>query len=43
MLAMLDGHDRTEAEYLTLLDKAGFSTVDVQHSAAESMLEAVPR
>jgi hypothetical protein len=43
MLGMLEGHDRTEAEYLTLLDKAGFSTVDVRHSAAESVLEAVPR
>jgi hypothetical protein len=43
MLGMLDGHDRTEAEYLTLLDKAGFSTVDVRHGPAESLLEAVPR
>jgi hypothetical protein len=43
MLGMLDGHDRTEAEYLTLLDRAGFSPVDVRHSTAESVLEAVPR
>jgi O-methyltransferase/methyltransferase family protein len=43
MLGMLEGHDRTEEEYLTLLDKAGFSIVDVRHSAVESLIEAVPR
>jgi hypothetical protein len=43
MLGMLEGHDRTEAEYLRLLDNAGFSIMEVRHSAAESVLEAVPR
>jgi len=43
MLGMLEGHDRTEAEYLTLLDKAGFEVMAVHSGAAEGAIEAVPR
>lgn len=44
MLGMLEGHDRTELEYRTLLDKAGFEITSVRAGlAGESALEAVPR
>ncbi|MFL6145687.1 MAG: methyltransferase [Labedaea sp.] len=52
MLGMLEGYDRTEAEYTALLDKAGFEVVGAAASTgstvptsggAEGVLEAVPR
>jgi O-methyltransferase/methyltransferase family protein len=46
MLGMLEGRDRTEAEYRALLDGAGFGVVAVRpgpDAAAESVLEAVAR
>lgn len=45
MLGMLEGHDRTETEYLALLEKAGFEVV-ATHAAtgsAESLIEARTR
>jgi hypothetical protein len=43
MLGMLEGHDRTEAEYLTLLDKAGFEVSVTRKGPAECAIEAVRR
>jgi len=44
MLGMLEGHDRTEPEYRTLFEKAGFEVVAVrQDPTGESVLEGVPR
>jgi hypothetical protein len=43
MLGMLEGHDRTEGEYLTLLDKAGFEVTSVRPGPAECAIEAVRR
>ena len=43
MLGMLEGHDRTELEYLTLLDKAGFEVTSVRPGPAECAIEAVRR
>jgi hypothetical protein len=43
MLGMLEGHDRTEEEYRTLLDKSGFEVTAVHRGSAECALEAVPR
>jgi SAM-dependent methyltransferase len=45
MLVLLEGHDRTEAQYVRLLERAGFALRTVRHgtgSDADSMLEAVP-
>ncbi|HEU5469116.1 MAG TPA: methyltransferase [Actinophytocola sp.] len=45
MLGMLEGHDRTQAEYRELLTGAGFDVVIVRPSttdSAESVIEAVP-
>lgn len=46
MLGMLEGRDRTEAEYTALLDGAGLEVVAVRpapDSVGESVLEAAPR
>ena len=46
MLGMLEGHDRTAAQYVALLERAGFETVAVRPSAdpsAEGAIEAVTR
>lgn len=43
MLGMLEGHDRTELEYLTLLEKAGFEVTSVRPGPAECAIEAVRR
>jgi len=46
MLGMLEGHDRTAAEYVALLDKAGFEVVAVRPAAdpsAEGAIEATVR
>lgn len=45
MLVLLEGHDRTQADYARLLERAGFTLRTVRHGAgphADSMLEAVP-
>jgi hypothetical protein len=45
MIGLLQGHDRTEAEYLALLDRAGFDVPRVLPSvgSTEGLIEAVPR
>ncbi|HEY0636841.1 MAG TPA: methyltransferase [Pseudonocardiaceae bacterium] len=45
MLGLLEGRDRTEAEYVTLLDKAGLDVLRVRPAsgAAEGLIEAVVR
>lgn len=46
MIGMLEGRDRTAAEYTALLDRAGFDVVAVRPAAdpsAEGVLEAVSR
>jgi hypothetical protein len=44
MLVMTDGQERTEAEYATLLNKAGFSLRRVVPTkSAASLVEALPR
>jgi len=45
MLGLLEGRDRTEGEYLSLLDKAGFDVVRVlpMEGSAEGLIEAVIR
>jgi O-methyltransferase domain/Dimerisation domain len=43
MLGMLEGHDRTEVEYLTLLDRSGFEVTAVRPGPAECAIEAVRR
>ncbi|HEX4725392.1 MAG TPA: methyltransferase [Pseudonocardiaceae bacterium] len=46
MLGLLDGRQRTEAEYVTLLQDAGFAVVGVRPPTGEpsdSLIEAVPR
>jgi hypothetical protein len=45
MLGLLEGHDRTEREYVALLDKAGFEVVAARPGtgSAEGVLEAVTR
>lgn len=45
MLVLLEGHDRTRADYVRLLERAGFALRTVRHGTgadADSMLEAVP-
>jgi SAM-dependent methyltransferase len=45
MLVLLEGHDRTQADYVRLLERAGFALRTVRHGSgpnADSMLEAVP-
>jgi hypothetical protein len=45
MLVLLEGHDRTQAEYRQLLERSGFAVRAVRHGSgpdADSMLEAVP-
>lgn len=45
MLVLLEGHDRAEAGYRSLLTRAGFEVRAVRHGTgpdADSMLEAVP-
>ncbi len=45
MLVLLEGHDRTEADYRRLLERSGFAVRTVRQGAgqgADSMLEAVP-
>jgi hypothetical protein len=45
MLVLLEGHDRTQADYVQLLERAGFTLRTVRHGTgpnADSMLEAVP-
>ncbi len=45
MLVLLEGHDRTEADYRRLLTRAGFEVRAVRHGPgrnADSTLEAVP-
>lgn len=45
MIGLLEGHDRTEGEYLALLDRAGFDVVRVLPpvGSAEGLVEAVAR
>jgi O-methyltransferase domain/Dimerisation domain len=46
MLGMLEGHDRTMAEYVALLDKAGFEILAATPGSGpgdEGVLEATPR
>lgn len=45
MLGLMEGHDRTEVEYVALLDKAGFDVAAVTPGggAADGLIEAVPR
>ncbi|MPZ81431.1 MAG: methyltransferase [Actinophytocola sp.] len=45
MLVLMEGHDRTQADYRRLLERAGFALRTVRHGSgpdADSMLEAVP-
>lgn len=45
MLVLLEGHDRTQADYRDLLERAGFALRSVRHGSgrhADSILEAVP-
>jgi hypothetical protein len=45
MLVLLEGHDRTQAEYVRLLERTGFALRTVRHGTgtdADSMLEAMP-
>jgi precorrin-6B methylase 2 len=45
MLVLLEGHDRTQADYVRLLERTGFALRTVRHGSgpdADSMLEAVP-
>jgi hypothetical protein len=45
MLVLLEGHDRTQADYRGLLERAGFTLRSVRHGSgphADSILEAVP-
>jgi hypothetical protein len=45
MLTLLEGHDRSQADYVQLLERAGFALRTVRHGTgpdADSMLEAVP-
>jgi hypothetical protein len=45
MLVLLEGHDRTEADYRRLLERTGFTVRTIRHGSgpdADSMLEAVP-
>jgi O-methyltransferase/methyltransferase family protein len=45
MLVLLEGHDRTQADYRDLLERAGFTLRSVRHGSgrhADSILEAVP-
>jgi len=45
MLVLLEGYDRTQAEYVRLLERTGFALRTVRHGTgtdADSMLEAMP-
>jgi len=46
MLGLLDGHQRTEAQYAALLAQAGFTVTEVRPPTgepADHLIEAVPR
>jgi len=42
MMVLTSGRERTESEFQSLLQEAGFSTVQVIRSAGVSIIESLP-